>query len=97
MDKKRYHVLRKQQADLRAMLRALVSAYLLYLSWKLIFYAGTDLTLPPVLRFLAGGLFAAAAAAFGWYTWKQYRSALRDAELTPQELEELRKEQEEEP
>ncbi len=97
MEKKRYHVVRKQQADLRALLRGLVSAYLLYLGWKLLFQAGSDPAFPPAARLGFGGLFAAAALAFGWYTWKQYRSSLREAELTSQELEELRQEREEEP
>lgn len=97
MDKKHYHVVRKNRADTRALLRGLVSAYLLYLGWKLITGAGHDPTFSPVLGYLAGGLFAAAALAFGFYTWRQYLSDRRAAELTPEEEEELRREQEEEP
>lgn len=97
MEKKHYHVVRKNRADTRALLRGLVSAYLLYLGWKLITGAGRDPTFSPVLGYLAGGLFAAAALAFGFYTWRQYLSDRRAAELTPEEEEELRREQEEEP
>ena len=97
MEKKHYHVVRKNRADTRALLRGLVSAYLLYLGWKLITGAGHDPTFSPVLGYLAGGLFAAAALAFGFYTWRQYLSDRRAAELTPEEEEELRREQEPEP
>lgn len=97
MEKKHYHVVRKNRADTRALLRGLVSAYLLYLGWKLITGAGHDPTFSPVLGYLAGGLFAAAALAFGFYTWRQYLSDRRAAELTPEEEEELRREQEEKP
>ncbi len=97
MEKKHYHVVRKNRADTRALLRGLVSAYLLYLGWKLITGAGHDPTFSPVLGYLAGGLFAAAALAFGFYTWRQYLSDRRAAELTPEEEEELRREQEEGP
>ncbi len=92
MEKKRYHVVRKQQADMRALLRALVSAYLLYLGFRLISQEGGDLAFR-----LAGGAFAVGAAAFGWYAWKSYRANLKDAELTPEEEVELRREQELEP
>lgn len=97
MEKKHYHMVRKNRADTRALLRGLVSAYLLYLGWKLITGAGHDPTFSPVLGYLAGGLFAAAALAFGFYTWRQYLSDRRAAELTPEEEEDLRREQEEEP
>ncbi len=87
MAKKRYHVVRKQQADMKALLRGLVAAYLLYLAWKLGGSGGSDL--PAAARSLIGGLFAVGAVLFGWFTWKQYRSALKEAELTPEEEEKL--------
>lgn len=90
MKKKHYHVERKNRADTRALLRGLVCAYLLYLAFRLITQNET------VFR-LAGGLFAAGAVAFGWFTWKQYRVSLSQAELTPEEEEELRREREEGP
>lgn len=82
MGKKRYHVVRKQQADLRALLRGLVSAYLLYLAFRL---ASGGSELSPLVRALVCVLFLAGGALFGLYTWKQYRTALKEAELTDEE------------
>ena len=88
MAKKHYHVVRKQQADIKALLRGAVTAYLLYLAWKL---AGSSAPgFPPAARLLAGGVFALCAIAFGWFTWRQYRAALNDAVLTPEEEAELK-------
>lgn len=95
MEKKRYHVVRKNRADTQALLRGLVSAYLLYLGWKLISGAGRSPDFPPALGYLAGGLFAAAALSFGFYTWRRYLSDRKAALLTPEEEAELRREQEE--
>lgn len=81
--KKRYHVVRKQQADLKALLRALVSGYLLYLAWKLA--GASDPGFSQMARCLAGGLFAAAAAVFGLFTWKRYQADRKNALLTPEE------------
>ena len=88
MEKKRYHVVRKQQADTKALLRVLVSVYLFYLGYRLISRGDGN----PVF-YLAGGIFMAGSAAFGWFTWRQYRAALRQAELTPGEEEALRQDQ----
>ena len=95
-NKKRYHVVRKNKADVRALLRVLVSAYLVYMGWNLIRGGGSDPSFPPAAGWITGGLFIAAALFFGLYTGRQYRDALREAELTPQEEEALRREQEEE-
>jgi len=84
--KKQYNVFRKQQADLRALLRGAVSAYLLYLSWRLAVQGGDDPDFPPAARILIGVLFAAGAIAFGVYTWKRYRADRSAAELTDEEL-----------
>ena len=88
MAKKHYHVVRKQQADLKALRRTLVLVYLLYLGVQLISRGREE-----PLFYLAGGLFAAGAAAFGWFTWRQYRAALIQAELTPEEEEALSQDQ----
>lgn len=93
--KKHFHAVRKQRADTRALLRALVSGYLLYLAWKLAGSADPDF--PQTARYLAGGLFAATAAAFGLFTWKRYQADRADAELTPEEEEELRRDREQDP
>ncbi len=92
MVKKRYHVVRKQQADLRALFRGLVSAYLLYLAFRLATDSGSEL--PPLVRVLICILFLAGGALFGLFAWKQYRTALKEAELTPAEEEALHQERE---
>jgi len=95
MDKKQYNAVRKNNADLHALLRGFVAAYLLYLGWKLITSGGDGASFPPIVGYVAGGLFAVGAVAFGCYAWKRYRADLRDAELTPEEAEEaLRQERE---
>ena len=96
-NKKHYHMVRKNKADIQALLRVLVSAYLAYMGWNLIHSGGSDPTFPPVAGWIAGGFFIAAALFFGLYAGKQYKTALREAELTPQEEEALRREQEAEP
>lgn len=84
MAKKRYHVVRKQKADTRALLRCVAVAYLLYLAWQLAF-VNKDASFPPAARIAAGILFAACALGYGAYIWRQYRAALKEAELTPEE------------
>ena len=86
MEKKPYDMGRKNQADFRALLRGLVSAYLLYLAWKLAFTSGEDPTFPPAAGIVVGVVLAAGAVAFGVYTWKQYRTDCKNAELTDEEL-----------
>lgn len=93
--KKRYHVVRKNKADTRALFRVILCGYLLYLAWQLIQSGGSDPSFPPLVAWLLGGLFILAAVGFGWYSWREYRRALAEAELTPEEEEALRREQEE--
>lgn len=93
--KKRYHVVRKNRADTKALFRVIVCGYLIYLGWQLISSGGSTPSFPPFVAWLLGGLFILAAAAFGRYAWGEYRQALREAELTPEEEEELRREREE--
>ena len=88
--KKHYHVVRKNKADTKALFRAIVCGYLLYLAWQLVNSGGSDASFPAAADWLTGALFAAAAVGFGLYSWKEYRQALREAELTPQEEEALR-------
>ena len=94
--KKRYHVVRKNKADTRALFRTVACGYLLYLSWQLIRSGGSTPSFSPLVAWLLGGLLALAAIGYGLYTWKEYRLALREAELTPEEEDELRREREEE-
>lgn len=93
-EKRRYHVVRKNKADTKALFRVIVCGYLFYLAWQLVSGGGSDPSFPPLAGWLTGGLFAAAAAGFGVYSWKEYRAALREAELTPEEEAELRQDQE---
>lgn len=86
-EKKQYHVEPKNRAFTQVSLRVLVSAYLLYLAFQLVFPDGSDSTLPSGVRWLTGGLFAAAAVVFGFYSWRQYQKNLKDAELTSEEEE----------
>lgn len=97
MAKKQYYVLQKNQADLRALLRGVVTAALLYIAWKLAHYTGEDPTFPPLLAYVMCGVFAVAAAAFGVYTVKSYLAALHDAEIVPGEGESGDGEQDGEP
>ena len=60
--KKRYHVVRKNKADTRALFRALLCGYLLYLAWQLIQSGGSDPSFTPLVAWLLGGLFILAAA-----------------------------------
>lgn len=83
MRKKDYDIARKSHADMRALLRGLVSAYLLFLAFQLL--RNSDPDFPAVGRFVGGGVFAVGALLFGWFTWKQYRAALKEAELTTEE------------
>lgn len=93
--KKHYHVVRKNKADTKALFRAIVCGYLFYLAWQLVNTGGSDSSFPPIAGWLAGGLFAAAAIGFGVYFWREYKKALKEAELTPEEEEELCREREE--
>ena len=94
-EKKRYHMVRKNKADAKAVLRVLVCGYLLYLAWQLVGSGGSDPSFPPAMGWFAGGLLGAASVGFGIYAWREYRQALRAAELTPEEEDELRREREE--
>lgn len=91
----RYHDGRKQKANTSALLRCLVIAYLLYLAWQLARGAsGAPGEMPVWLAYTAAGVFCAASAAFGVYTWRTWRAGLKAAELTEEELEEEREEEE---
>lgn len=92
--KKHYHVVRKNKADTKVILRALVCGYLLYLAWQLLTSGDSASTFSPLAAMLTGGLFGLAAIGFGIYAVKEYKEGLKAAELTPEEEEELRRERE---
>ena len=88
-ERPKYNLQRKNKVTTRALLRAVVSGYLLFLSWQIIQGAQSeDTSMSKPVAFLIGGVFALAAIVFGVYIWKQYQAGLKDAELTPEELEE---------
>ena len=87
--KKKYHYLKKNQANLRAAFRGAVSVYLVCLAVRTVrgVYQDPYTTMPVWAAWLVGALFAAVAVGFGLYTWKRYQSDLRDAELPEEEHE----------
>jgi TRAP-type C4-dicarboxylate transport system permease small subunit len=70
-------------------IRAVVAGYLVYLGYTLIrdWLRGGS-TMSPWVAWGIGLLFCIGGAAFGLYTWKQYRAALKAAELPAEETEE---------
>ena len=76
----RYDFQRRQKATTHATLRAAAVAYLLYLAWTIVrdTIKGVS-TSPGWLAWLTGIVFAAAAVAFGFYTWRRYRLKLQPA------------------
>lgn len=93
MKKTKYNIVRKNQADLHGLLRALVSLYLLYLSYHLLITGRDDPSFPPSARIAAGILFAVCAVAFGIYSFRRYQADRRKAELTDEEKEALERDE----
>ena len=94
MEKKKYRIADKKRADMRALLRGLVAAYLLYMAYQLCFRI-EDATFPAAARVAAGAVIALGAVGFAAYAWKRHRADCRAAELTDEELEQLHGEREE--
>lgn len=94
---KEYNVIRKNRANVSAVLRGAVACYLLYLGVQIAMSAGKDPSFPVWAAWVLGGFFCLAGAAFGVYTWRRYRADLKAAELIEEErLEALRQAEEEE-
>lgn len=89
MEHKHYHMVRKNQANLRGLFRGVVTAALLYIAYRLPAMGAADPTFPDVLGWAAAGVFAVVAVGFGVYAWKCYRTDLKNAVLTPEEEEAL--------
>ena len=85
MEHKHYHMVRKNQANLRALFRGVVTAALFYIAYRLPAMSAEDPTFPDALGWAAAGVFAIVAAGFGIYAWKSYRADCKNAELTPEE------------
>ena len=84
----KYNYQRKNKANIRAALRAAVALYIIYLGWQIIAGSSADSgsSMPEWVAFLIGGGFILAAVLFGLYTWRRYRTDMKGAELTPEEL-----------
>ena len=93
---KEYNVIRKNRANVSAVLRGAVACYLLYLGVQIAMSAGKDPSFPVWASWLLGGFFCVAAVAFGAYTWRRYRADLKAAELTEAERLEARRQAEQE-
>ena len=93
---KEYNVIRKNRANVSAVLRGAVACYLLYLGVQIAMGAGKDPSFPVWAAWVLGGFFFLAGAAFGVYTWRRYRADLKAAELTEEERLEARRQAEEE-
>ena len=81
-----YDMAKRTKAQNFAVLRTVVAAYLAWLGFSLIrdHLRGAS-TLPPVLVWVAGPGFIAAALAFGLYAWKLWKRELDAAKLLPSE------------
>lgn len=93
---KEYNVIRKNRANVSAVLRGAVACYLLYLGVQIAMSAGKDPSFPVWAAWVLGGFFCLAGAAFGVYTWRRYRADLKAAELTEEEQQEAQRQAEEE-
>lgn len=93
---KEYNVIRKNRANVSAVLRGAVACYLLYLGVQIAMSAGKDPSFPVWAAWVLGGFFCLAGAAFGVYTWRRYRADLKAAELTEEERLEARSQAEQE-
>ena len=93
---KEYNVIRKNRANVSAVLRGAVACYLLYLGVQIAMSAGKAPSFPVWAAWVLGGFFCLAGAAFGVYTWRRYRADLKAAELTEEERLEARRQAEQE-
>ena len=70
-----YDIQKRAKAGTAATFRAVVALYLIYLACQIIrgVRDGSS-SMSPVIGWIAGVFFIAAAAAFGFYTWKRWRA-----------------------
>ena len=94
--KKVYHYELKNRAKVSAVLRAVVSVYIVYLGYRATpLYAEPD-GLSNALAWVLGGALMAAGVLVLFFTWQRYRRDLAAAEYTPEEYAELEARQAEE-
>ena len=81
-DRAEYDPQRRSRAGTTLSVRVIAAGYLIYLGYTLIRdLLNGSTTMPVWLSWAAGIGFAAAGAAFGWYTWKRYQADLKAARL----------------
>ncbi len=81
-DRLEYDVQMRARAGVAATLRALVTGYLLYTGWRI--YkgsAGGSSSMPITTACIIALAFAAIAAAFGIYTFRQWRRDVEAARM----------------
>ncbi len=78
MAKQEYNEELRSKAGKKAVLRALVAGYLVYLGWNIA--TGESSSMSQLTARLIGGVFIAAAAAFGVYIFRSWRSDLAAAQ-----------------
>ena len=78
-----YDVQKRAKAGTAATFRAVVALYLIYLACQILrgVRDGSS-SMSPVIGWIACVVFVAAAAAFGFYTWKRWRADLEAARFS---------------
>ena len=78
----RYDMQKKNKANMRATFRAVVSLYLIFLSYQIARgSASGDSPIAPALAIAIGAGFVIAALGYGVYTWRQYKSDMVSAQV----------------
>lgn len=77
MAKQEYNEELRTKAGKKALFRTLVAGYLVYLGWNIA--TGESDSMTQLTARVIGGVFIAAAAAFGLYTFRSWRSDMAAA------------------
>ena len=80
-----YDIQKRAKAGTAATFRAVVALYLVYLAYQIIrgVRDGSS-SMSPVIGWIAGVFFVAAAVAFCFYTWKRWRADVEAARISAQ-------------
>lgn len=78
-----YDVQKKNRAALHGTLRGVVCVYLVFLAWQVVRGLPSS-AMPGWAGWCFAAVFAAAAAAFGLYSWNRYKKDLAGALLRPE-------------
>lgn len=80
------HSQNRTAAVYKAVLRAAVAGYLIYLGVSMITdHLNGASTLAPWIIWTAGPVFVIAGAVFGWLTWKRYRAETAEEPHSPED------------